>query len=71
MEKIKYLGSEKIYKYNDKSPVSLTILYFTDITNILVYFFNKYPIICIKLYDYIDWYKIHSLTINRSLHLRV
>jgi len=54
MEKIKYLGSEKIYKYNDKSPVSLTILYFTDITNILVYFFNKYPIICIKLYDYID-----------------
>jgi hypothetical protein len=43
---------------------------FTDITNIIVPFFNKNPIIGIKLYDYLDWCKIHSLMINRS-HLTV
>ncbi|CCC14779.1 unnamed protein product [Sordaria macrospora k-hell] len=71
MEKIvEYFGSGKIYKYGGKSAVSLTIVDFTDITNILVPFFNKYPIIGIKLYDYLDWCKIHSLMINRS-HLTV
>jgi hypothetical protein len=43
---------------------------FTDITNIIVPFFNKNPIIGIKLYDYLDWCKIHSLMINRA-HLTV
>jgi hypothetical protein len=71
MEKIvEYFGSGKIYKYGGKSAVSLTILDFTDITNIIVPFFNKNPIIGVKLYDYLDWSKIHSLMINRS-HLTV
>lgn len=71
MEKIvEYFGSGKIYKYGGKSAVSLTILDFTDITNIIVPFFNKNPIIGIKLYDYLDWCKIHSLMINRA-HLTV
>ena len=67
MEKIvKYFGSGKIYKYGSKSAVSLTIVDFTDITKIIVPFFNKNTIIGIKLYDYLDWCKIHSLMINRS-----
>ena len=71
MEKIvEYFGSGKIYKYGGKSAVSLTIVDFTDITNIIVPFFNKNPLIGIKLYDYLDWCKIHSLMINRS-HLTV
>lgn len=71
MEKIvEYFGSGKIYKYGGKSAVSLTIVDFTDITNIIVPFLNKNPIIGIKLYDYLDWCKIHSLMINRS-HLTV
>lgn len=71
MEKIvEYFGSGKIYKYSGKSAVSLTIVDFADITNIIVPFFNKNPIIGIKLYDYLDWCKIHSLMINRS-HLTV
>lgn len=71
MEKIvEYFGSGKIYKYGGKSAVSLTIVDFTDITNIIVPFFNKNPIIGIKLYDYLDWCKIHSLLINHS-HLTV
>ena len=71
MEKIvEYFGSGKIYKYGGKSAVSLTIVGFTDITGIIVPFFNKNPIIGIKLYDYLDWCKIHSLMVNRA-HLTV
>ena len=67
MEKIvEYFGSGKIYKYGGKSAVSLTIVDFTDITNTIVPFFNKNPIIGIKFYDYLDWCKIHSLMNNRS-----
>ena len=71
MEKIQeFFGSGNIYKYSGKSAVSLSIVDFTDITNILVPFFSKNPIIGIKLYDYLDWCKIHSLMVNRS-HLTV
>lgn len=63
---VEYFGSGKIYKYSGKSAVSLIIVYFTDITNVIVPFFNKNPVIGIKLYDYLDRYKIHSLMINRA-----
>lgn len=71
MQKIvEYLGSGKIYKYTGKSAISLTIVDFKDIINILVPFFNENPIIGIKLYDYLYWCKIYSLMLNRS-HLTV
>ncbi len=71
MQKIvEYFGSGKIYKYGGKSTLSLSIVDFTDITNIIVPFFNKNPIIGIKLYDYLDWCKIHNLMLNVS-HLTV
>jgi hypothetical protein len=69
MEKIvEYFQAGKIYKYSGKSAVSLSIVDFSDITNIIIPFFNENFIIGIKLYDYIDWCKIHSLMVNR-LHL--
>jgi hypothetical protein len=43
---------------------------FEPITNTLIPFLNENPIIGIKLYDYMDWCKIHSLMFNRS-HLTV
>ena len=67
---MEYLGSGKIYKYADKSAISLAIVDFKDITNKLIPFFNENPIIGIKLYDYLDWCKIHSLMLNR-VHLTV
>ena len=71
MQKIvEYLGSGKIYKYAGKSAVSLSIVDFKDITNIIIPFLNQNPIIGIKLYDYLDWCKIHSLMVNR-FHLTV
>ncbi|OCK73035.1 homing endonuclease [Lepidopterella palustris CBS 459.81] len=51
---VEYLGSGKIYKYAGKSAVSLTIVDFKYITDILIPFFNENPIIGIKLYDYLD-----------------
>jgi hypothetical protein len=71
MQKImEYLGSGKIYKYAGKSAVSLAIVDFKDITDIIIPFLNENPIIGIKLYDYLDWCKIYSLMVNRS-HLTV
>lgn len=71
MEKIvEYFGSGKIYKYGGKSAISLTIVDFADITNIIIPFLDKNPIIGIKLYDYLDWSKIHNLMISRC-HLTV
>ena len=71
MQKIvEYIGSGKIYKYGGKYAVSLSIFDFNDITNIIIPFFNKNPIMGIKLYDYLDWCKIHTLMLNRS-HLTV
>lgn len=69
-EIVEYWGSGKIYKYAGKSAVSLTIVNFKDITDIIIPFLNENPIIGVKLYDYFDWCKIHSLMINRS-HLTV
>jgi len=71
MQKIvEYLGSGRIYKYAGKSAVSLAIVDFKHITDIIIPFLNENPIIGIKLYDYLDWCKIHSLMVNRY-HLTV
>jgi hypothetical protein len=51
---IKYLGIGKIYKYPEKLAVSIYIIKYTDITKVIIPFFNKYPIDGIKLNDYQD-----------------
>jgi hypothetical protein len=61
MEKIvEYFVSGKIYKYSGNAVRCLgggnptTVVDFTQITNIIIPFFQKNPIIDIKLYDYLD-----------------
>ena len=51
---VKYFGSGKVYKYNGKAAVNLTIVKFSDITDIIIPFFNKNPLVGVKLYDYLD-----------------
>ena len=65
---IKYLGSGKIYKYPGKPAVVLTIFKFSDITNNIIPFFENYPILGVKLLDYLDWCKIAKL-ISEGSHL--
>jgi hypothetical protein len=65
---IKYLGSGKIYKYAGKPAVVITIFNFSDITNTIIPFFEKNPLLGVKLLDYIDWCKIAKL-MNEGYHL--
>jgi hypothetical protein len=71
MENIcKYLGSGKIYKYPNKSAVSLTIVKLSDIINIVIPIFKKNSLFGVKLFDYLDWCEIAKL-MNDGKHLTV
>ena len=63
-----FMGSGSIYKYPTKPAVSITIVNFSDITNKIIPLFNKYPIMGIKFYDYLDWCKVHNFMLNK-MHL--
>lgn len=67
---IKFFGTGSLYKYNGKSAVSLTIVNTSDIINIIIPFFNKYPLVGVKLLDYQDWCEISQL-IKDGSHLTV
>jgi hypothetical protein len=67
MENIaKYLGSGKVYKYPKQPAVSLTIVKLSDITNTIIPFFKKYPLLGVKVFDYLDWCKIVKLMNENS-----
>jgi len=65
---ISELGTGWIYKYPNGNAVTITVSNFADITNIIVPFFERYPIIGVKLYDYLDWCQVQKL-IHDRLHL--
>lgn len=67
---IKYLGSGKIEKDSRKPLVSLTIIKFSDIINVIIPFFDKYSINGVKHIDYLDWCKIAKL-MNEGSHLTI
>ena len=58
---MKFLGTGKIYKYPDKSAIVLTIFKYSDITDIIIPFFEKNPILGVKLADYLYWCQIAKL----------
>ncbi|KAG8699753.1 hypothetical protein FRC08_005123 [Ceratobasidium sp. 394] len=57
----KYLGSGSVTQYSGKAAVVLTITKFSDITNIIIPFFDNNPLLGVKLLDYLDWCKIAKL----------
>lgn len=57
----KYFNTGKIYKYSEKSAVVLEIFNFSDISETILPFFEKYPVIGIKQLDYLDWCKVAKL----------
>ncbi len=60
------LGSGSIYKYPKQSAINITIMNSSDISNKIIPFFNEYPIMGVKLYDYLYWCKIHNLILDGS-----
>lgn len=65
---IKYLGSGKIEKHSKNPVVNLTIGKFSDINNVIIPFFEKYPLNGTKQLEFTDWLKIAKL-INERSHL--
>ena len=65
---IKYLGSGKIEKHSKNPVINLAIVKFSDINNIVIPFFEKYPLKGTKQLDYTDWVKIAKI-INEGSHL--
>ena len=65
---IKYLGSGKIEKHSKNPVVNLTIGKFSDINNVIIPFFEKYPLNGTKQLEFTDWLKIAKL-INEKSHL--
>lgn len=65
-----YLGSGTIYKENKRPLVNLTIVKYSDITNLILPFFKKYPVLGLKQNDFSDLCKIAKL-MNNSSHLTI
>lgn len=64
----KYLNSGNIYKLDNRPMVSLAIVKYSDITNLIIPFFKKYPVLGIKQNDFSDWCKVAKL-MNDGSHL--
>jgi hypothetical protein len=67
---IKYLGAGKIEIDNRNPAVYLLLYKISDITNIIIPFFEQNPLYGIKLYDYLDWCKFANL-MNEGSHITV
>lgn len=64
----KYLNTGKIYNYSEKSAVVLEIFNFSDISELILPFFEKYPIIGVKRLDFLDWCNVANL-MSKGHHL--
>ena len=62
----KYFDSGQIEKHTQFTAVTLVIVKFSDIINIIIPFFEKNPLLGVKLYDYLDWCKIAKLIAEGS-----
>jgi LAGLIDADG endonuclease len=66
----KYLGCGNIYPAYTRgySCCSLTTVKYSDITNLIIPFFNTYPVLGKKQQDFLDWCKVAKL-MNEGSHL--
>ena len=63
---IKNLGTGIIETRGNNLAVDLTITKFSDITNIIIPFFDKNNVLGVKQLDYQDWWKVAKLMIEES-----
>ena len=63
---IKFLGAGKIEKDPRNSVVSLIVTKFSDVNNIIIPFFEKNPLLGVKLMDFLDWCKVANLMIEKK-----
>ena len=65
---INYFGCGKLYIRTNEDICDFKVLIFKDITNKIIPFFQKYPILGIKALDFADWCKVAELMQNK-VHL--
>ena len=65
---INYFGCGKFYIRTNEDICDFKVLIFKDITNKIIPFFQKYPILGIKALDFADWCKVAELMQNK-VHL--
>ncbi len=58
---INYLGAGRLEKDSRKPVVNLVIGKFSDLTQIIIPFFKKYPVLGVKSLDFQDWSIIATL----------
>lgn len=63
---VKHLGAGTVYKYTSQPAVYIDISDFKSITNIIIPFFEKYPIYGVKLNDFLDLCSIQKLMKENS-----
>jgi hypothetical protein len=60
----KYLGAGKIEKNNKTKMLILTITKISDLTQLIIPLFKKYPIVGVKQLDFQDWSEVAKLKIE-------
>ena len=66
---VSYLGCGNYFPRNNKENGELIVTKFSDITNkIIPFFFEKYPILGVKSYDFADFKQV-ALLIQSKVHL--
>jgi hypothetical protein len=63
---MKYFNSGSIEKHTKYPAVTLVINKFTAITEIIIPFFESYPLEGVKKNDYLDWYSVARLMSNKA-----
>jgi hypothetical protein len=51
----------KVYQASGYNTCSLTVVKYSDITNLIIPFFEKYPVLGVKQKDFADWCKVANL----------
>jgi len=64
----KWLGCGKVYQSSGYNCCSLTVVKYSEITNLIIPFFKKYPVLGVKQYDFSDWCKVANL-MKEGYHL--
>lgn len=65
---MQHLNSGNVYKYPDTDAFVLTIIKFSDLFNVIIPLFEKYPLFGVKQLDFLDWCKV-ALLMNQGSHL--
>jgi len=63
---LKYFSSGSVEKHTSYPAVTLVITKFTTISDKIIPFFESYPLVGVKKFDYLDWCSVARLMRNKA-----